>query len=59
MLIVDIDFFKCINDEYGYYVGDIVLIKIVRILEDNLRESDVIVWWGGEEFFILLFLLKV
>ncbi|WP_394220598.1 diguanylate cyclase [Alteromonas gracilis] len=59
LLIVDIDFFKRINDEYGHHVGDIVLVKIARILEDNLRESDVISRWGGEEFLILLPSLKV
>ncbi|MEE3129846.1 MAG: diguanylate cyclase, partial [Pseudomonadota bacterium] len=59
LLIVDIDFFKRINDEYGHHVGDTVLVKIARILEDSLRESDVIARWGGEEFLILLPSLKV
>jgi len=59
LLIVDIDFFKRINDKYGHHVGDAVLVKIARILEDSLRESDVISRWGGEEFLILLPSLKV
>ena len=59
LLIVDIDFFKRINDEYGHQVGDTVLVKIARILEDSLRESDVIARWGGEEFLILLPSLNV
>ena len=54
LLIVDIDFFKKINDEYGHHVGDAVLVKIANTLENNLRESDVIARWGGEEFLILL-----
>jgi diguanylate cyclase (GGDEF)-like protein len=54
LLIVDIDFFKNINDEYGHHVGDEVLVKIAKTLEKNLRESDVIARWGGEEFLILL-----
>lgn len=54
LLIVDIDFFKKINDEYGHHVGDTVLVKIANTLENNLRESDVIARWGGEEFLILL-----
>lgn len=59
LLIVDIDFFKKINDKYGHHVGDIVLVKIANILKDNLRESDVIARWGGEEFLILLPSLNV
>ena len=54
LLIVDIDFFKRINDEHGHHVGDHVLVKIANTLENNLRESDVIARWGGEEFLILL-----
>jgi diguanylate cyclase (GGDEF)-like protein len=54
LLIIDIDHFKRINDNYGHQAGDIVLTKVARILEDNLRESDVISRWGGEEFLILL-----
>ncbi|CAB9493709.1 ligand-binding sensor domain-containing diguanylate cyclase [Alteromonas macleodii] len=54
LLIVDIDFFKKINDAYGHHVGDAVLVKIANTLENNLRESDVIARWGGEEFLILL-----
>ncbi|BFT30530.1 hypothetical protein D210916BOD24_17060 [Alteromonas sp. D210916BOD_24] len=54
LLIIDIDFFKQINDNYGHQVGDIVLTKIGKALEANLRESDVIARWGGEEFLILL-----
>ena len=54
LLIIDIDFFKQINDNYGHQVGDIVLTQIGKVLEENLRESDVIARWGGEEFLILL-----
>ena len=54
LLIVDIDFFKKINDQYGHHVGDAVLVKVAKTLENNLRESDVISRWGGEEFLILL-----
>ena len=59
LLIVDIDFFKKINDEFGHHVGDTVLVKIAKTLENNLRESDVIARWGGEEFLILLPSLNV
>ena len=47
LLIVDIDLFKRINDEYGHHVGDAVLVRIATILENNLRESDVVARWGG------------
>ena len=59
LLIVDIDFFKNINDEYGHHVGDEVLVEVAKSLESNLRESDVIARWGGEEFLILLPSLNV
>ncbi|WP_334018377.1 ligand-binding sensor domain-containing diguanylate cyclase [Alteromonas sp. S015] len=59
LLIVDIDFFKRINDEYGHHVGDAVLVRIATILENNLRESDVVARWGGEEFLVLLPSLNV
>lgn len=59
LLIIDIDYFKHINDTYGHQAGDIVLVEIARTLEDNLRESDVISRWGGEEFLILLPYLNV
>jgi diguanylate cyclase (GGDEF)-like protein len=54
LLIVDIDWFKRINDTYGHHVGDLILVKIAELLRTNLRNSDVICRWGGEEFLILL-----
>ncbi|MBQ4829789.1 diguanylate cyclase [Alteromonas sp. MMG017] len=54
LLIVDIDWFKRINDTYGHHVGDLILVKISELLRTNLRNSDVICRWGGEEFLILL-----
>jgi len=59
LLIVDIDWFKRINDTYGHYVGDLILVKIAELLRTNLRNSDVICRWGGEEFLILLPQLNV
>jgi len=58
LLLLDIDYFKRINDEYGHQTGDSVLVKIAKILQSSLRESDVIARWGGEEFLILLPSLK-
>jgi len=54
LLVIDIDFFKKINDTHGHIKADEFLIKISRILEKTLRKSDVISRFGGEEFFIIL-----
>lgn len=54
LCLVDIDHFKLFNDQYGHQAGDEVLKHVARILGADLRESDVVVRYGGEEFFILL-----
>jgi len=54
VLMLDMDHFKAVNDEYGHDVGDLVLKELSRILRENIRESDIIVRYGGEEFIILL-----
>lgn len=54
IIMLDIDNFKIINDKYGHYVGDDVIIKISRILEEIIRNSDIIARFGGEEFVVLL-----
>jgi diguanylate cyclase (GGDEF)-like protein len=52
--ILDIDLFKRINDGYGHQVGDDVLRGFARALTAQLRETDVVARWGGEEFLVLL-----
>ena len=52
--MLDIDFFKKVNDTYGHEAGDIVLKKLADILKDTLRKSDVIARYGGEEFVVFL-----
>ena len=54
VMILDIDFFKRINDKYGHPVGDEVLRKLVRIGSRALRSADIMGRLGGEEFGIIL-----
>jgi diguanylate cyclase (GGDEF)-like protein len=54
LMILDIDFFKNINDTYGHIIGDKVLSHVVRNIEDQLSSSDIFARYGGEEFIILL-----
>lgn len=53
LLIIDIDHFKTVNDNYGHNIGDKVLIELVELIQNNIRMSDVLVRWGGEEFLIM------
>jgi len=54
MLMLDIDHFKVINDQYGHMAGDQVLIAVAECLSNNLRKVDFACRWGGEEFLLLL-----
>lgn len=54
LLFIDIDNFKDVNDTKGHDVGDKVLKSLANILNDNVRKSDFVARWGGEEFIILL-----
>jgi len=53
IMIIDIDFFKKINDRYGHNQGDITLKEIASILKKEVRESDHVGRWGGEEFLVI------
>jgi diguanylate cyclase (GGDEF)-like protein len=53
LLLIDIDHFKETNDRFGHALGDAVLVAVAQRLRDLLRETDMIVRWGGEEFLVL------
>ena len=54
VLLIDVDFFKKINDTYGHDKGDFVIKRISNLLKQNIRDSDICARWGGEEFLILV-----
>ncbi len=54
VLMVDIDYFKQVNDAYGHDVGDRVLVETAKVIIRTIRESDIVVRYGGEEFLVLL-----
>lgn len=54
LAMLDLDRFKQVNDRYGHAAGDKLLQAVAELLERNLREDDLAVRWGGEEFLVLL-----
>lgn len=54
LLLIDIDFFKNVNDNFGHDIGDKILKEITDILAQSIRVSDTFARWGGEEFILLL-----
>ncbi|MFM8313056.1 MAG: diguanylate cyclase [Deltaproteobacteria bacterium] len=54
LLMIDIDFFKQINDEFGHLVGDQVLSSLGKLIKDGLRHENIACRYGGEEFSIIL-----
>ncbi|CAJ1817573.1 hypothetical protein PEKONANI_01652 [Aeromonas jandaei] len=54
VILFDADHFKRVNDRFGHGVGDIVLIRLVQICQQQLSPSDCLIRWGGEEFLLLV-----
>jgi diguanylate cyclase (GGDEF)-like protein len=54
-LLIDIDWFKKINDTYGHHRGDEILVELSSILRKVIRTSDIVARWGGEEFLVVLY----
>lgn len=53
IILIDIDFFKSVNDIYGHQVGDTILQEFSSILQKSIRKIDIVGRWGGEEFMII------
>ncbi len=54
LMLLDIDYFKLVNDSLGHAGGDAVLVEIAQRLQDLVRQHDTVVRWGGEEFVLVL-----
>ena len=53
VILLDIDHFKHVNDNFGHQIGDKTLYDLSRLMEKNVREIDIVGRWGGEEFIII------
>ena len=53
VLVIDIDFFKKLNDTYGHLCGDQVLVHVAKMLKLQMRDTDILVRYGGEEFVVI------
>ncbi|CAN0603440.1 unnamed protein product, partial [Ectocarpus sp. 12 AP-2014] len=54
VLLMDIDLFKSVNDNYGHHVGDEMIVLVATTLREQCRKVDTLARWGGEEYLVLL-----
>ncbi len=54
VVVLDLDYFKHVNDQRGQFQGDRILRQVARLLDESIRETDVVARYGGEEFAVLL-----
>jgi FOG: GGDEF domain len=54
LILIDLDDFKYVNDNYGHHVGDLVLVKVAKVLRTSMRAKDIVGRWGGDEFVAIL-----
>ncbi|MCK4537109.1 MAG: diguanylate cyclase, partial [Desulfuromonadales bacterium] len=54
LIMCDLDYFKQVNDEHGHDVGDLVLKETAQLIYKNVRDADIVIRFGGEEFLVLL-----
>ena len=54
LMMIDLDYFKSVNDNYGHDIGDIVLISVVNEIKSHIRDNDLFIRFGGEEFLLLI-----
>lgn len=54
LIMMDLDDFKRVNDTYGHICGDYVLKRVAKIIKNNIRQTDIAIRWGGEEFLVVL-----
>lgn len=54
VMLIDCDEFKQVNDDYGHLVGDQVIAGLAQLIRSNIRSSDYVTRWGGEEFLVLM-----
>jgi diguanylate cyclase (GGDEF) domain len=59
LILVDIDYFKRVNDTYGHQIGDQILVQVSNVIKSTIRDTDIAARWGGEELAVYLPLVRI